>query len=212
MKQRKSEERHRHPWHFPKLGHRLCCLLSWLCEILSSVEYILVLLPTGDVSSYRFPSGSGGFFVFSIASRGPRGEVSSSLSVMTAVLLAASFQSTLTLPSLLYPCPIPWQILAAMHFTALLILTVFGLWYLLFRDAGTWNPSPVHLGPAMASVASSLWQWFCLERQAPKQWSEIPHFGMWCESPGLALWETWAVFSFFSFSLSLADWTFKSKC
>lgn len=71
MKQRESEEKHRHSWHFPKPGHRLCCLLSWLYEILSSVKYILVLLPTGDVSSYRLPSGSGGFFCFLNSFQGP---------------------------------------------------------------------------------------------------------------------------------------------
>lgn len=69
--QRKTEEKHRQPRHIPKPGHRLCCLLSWLYEILSSVKYILVLLPTGDVSSYWFPSGSGGFFFFLNSFQGP---------------------------------------------------------------------------------------------------------------------------------------------
>lgn len=43
------------------------------------------------------------------------------------------------------------NILAAISLTALLILPGFGQWYLFFRDAGTWNSSPAHLGPAMAS-------------------------------------------------------------
>lgn len=47
------------------------------------------------------------FFSFSIASRGPCGVVSSSLSVMTAVLLAGSLQSILTYLSLSCPCLIP---------------------------------------------------------------------------------------------------------
>lgn len=49
------------------------------------------------------------FFSFSIASRGPCGVVSSSLSVMTAVLLAGSLQSILTYLSLSCPYLIPWQ-------------------------------------------------------------------------------------------------------
>lgn len=172
MKQSKSEEKHRHPWHFPKLRHRLCCLLSWLYEILSCVEYTLVLLPTGDVSSYRLPSESGGFFVFSqqlpgaLAGKFPV----PSLWWQQHFWLAPfriSHTSKPPLALLSNSLAISWQPCTSLPCRAYLGLGSGAC------SSGTWNSSPAHLGPAMPSVASSLpllWQWFFLERQAPKWW------------------------------------------
>lgn len=72
MKQRKSEEKHRHTLGiFQSWGIDCAVCYPGSMRFLSSVEYILVLLPTGDVSSYRFPSGSGGFFCFLNSFQGP---------------------------------------------------------------------------------------------------------------------------------------------
>lgn len=124
---KKQRGKHKHPRHFLEPGHRLRCLLSCLYEILSSVEYVFVLLPTGDVSSYRFPSRSGFFFCFLSSFQGPsQGSFQFPLygdSSALGWLLSDNFHTSK--PVLPLSCSLT-VLPAAVHLAALLILPFLG--------------------------------------------------------------------------------------
>lgn len=170
-----------------------------------------MLLPTGDVSSYRLPSESGGFLCFPNSFQGPsQGSFQFPLCDDSSVL-AGSFQNLTHIQA--SPSPVvqfPGNILAAMHLPALPSLPGFGQWCLFFRDMKSIPCTPGTCNAFSGIFTASALAMAFLGKASPKMMIDILCFGMWWDSPGLELRETWAVFDLFSFSVSLADWTLNS--